>query len=567
LDTTITPNETHSFGYDDAYRVTTNTQGPRGSLTYTYGADDRVTTMQIANGPTTAYGYHPDGSLKTITWSPIPGNFTYVYNPNGQYSEVTFPNGQKRTYTYDDQGRLTILANTFNSNPLATFAYGYDVDQQTGQATMLGQRVTVTETLPHQGLVNALMKFGYDPQYQLSRAEYPVSTPFNGEIHSWSYDAIGNRLTNTVNTTTQNYTYLKNGQNPLNGQKLANDGSNAYTYDFNGNTLTRTGHGFAYDAENRLTSITGNETASYTYDYQGRRISKTVGAVTTTYLYDGLNLIAETAAGQTSYFLNGAGIDETLAMSRAGQISYMSSDGLGSVVATNDPAGAVSHSLVFDAWGNTKSELGTRTHPFTYTGREVGEANTLFYRARYYTATTGRFTQEDPIGFDSGTISLYSYVGGHPTSSIDPTGLAADLILVDRDDPIFKSAQRVAPMPNMFLVVAHGNPWNGIFQGIRKPLSAAELARMIRKKGWKSGTPIRLMSCRLAKSKLPAQLAKILKVPVEAPDGRVWFAEDGETYITPIAHNNRTPTWSFEELKERFPEGRYVVCFPDGTCE
>jgi RHS repeat-associated protein len=422
LDTTVTPNETHSFGYDDAYRVTNNTQGPRGALTYVYGSDDRVATMQIANGPSTTYGYHTDGSLKTITWSPVPGTFTYVYNPNGQYSEITFPNGQKRTYTYDDQGRLTNLANTFNSNPLATFAYGYDVDQQTGQATMLGQRVTVTETLPHQGLVNALMKFGYDPQYQLNRAEYPAPTPFNGEIHSWTYDAIGNRLTNTVNASIQNYTYLKNGQNPLNGQKLASDGTSAYTYDFNGNTLTRTGYGFGYDAENRLTTISGNETASYTYDYQGRRTSKTVEGVTSTYLYDGLNLIAETAGGQTSYFLNGPGIDDVVAMNRAGQISYLVSDGLGSAVGTNDPTGTVTHSIVFDAWGNTKSELGTRMHPFTYTGREVGEAALLHYRARQYQPSIGKFGSEDPIRFYGGE-NFYSFVVNSPVMVVDPTGL------------------------------------------------------------------------------------------------------------------------------------------------
>jgi hypothetical protein len=85
-----------------------------------------------------------------------------------------------------------------------------------------------------------------------------------------------------------------------------------------------------------------------------------VGGVTTTYLYDGLNLIAETTGSNTNYYLFGSGIDEPLAMSRAGQVSYFSVDGLGSVVATNDPNGTVSHSVVFDAWGTTKSEVGTR---------------------------------------------------------------------------------------------------------------------------------------------------------------------------------------------------------------
>ncbi|MCK6501526.1 MAG: RHS repeat-associated core domain-containing protein, partial [Nitrospira sp.] len=264
---------------------------------------------------------------------------------------------------------------------------------------------------------------GDNPQYQLSRAEYPSALPFNGEIHSWSYDAIGNRLTNTVNAATQNYTYLKNGQNPLNGQKLANDGTSAYTYDFNGNTLTRTGYGFAYDAENRLTAITGNEAATYTYDYQGRRTSKTIGGVTTTYLYDGLNLIAETAVGATSYFLNGAGIDEPLTMSKAGQISYLVADGLGSIVATNDPTGTVTHSVVFDAWGITRSEIGTRMHPFTYTGREVGDAGLLFYRARYYSPATGRFGSEDPLGMIADQ-ALYRYVHNKAVSLVDALGWA-----------------------------------------------------------------------------------------------------------------------------------------------
>ncbi|MCC6130101.1 MAG: RHS repeat protein, partial [Acidobacteria bacterium] len=420
-DTVASPPETHVFGYDTMLRMTSATQGSRGTLMYTY-ANDRVATMQIQGGPATTYAYHPDGSLKQIDWSPVPGSFTYAYTPGGQYSEIAFPNGQKRTYQYDAQGRLTNLANTLGATTLAAFSYGYDMNHQTGQATQLGQRTSLTMTLPHQSIANAEQRFFYDALYQLTRAEYPTAAPFNGENHSWTYDAIGNRLTNTVNAATQTYTYLKNGANPNNGQRLANDGVNAYTYDPAGNTATRTGFTFGYNSDNRLVSISGSETASYTYDYQGRRTSKTVGGVTTTYLYDGLNLIAETAAGQTSYFLNGPGIDEPLAMSTASQVSFLSADALGTIVATNDAAGTVTHSVVFDAWGNTKSEVGTRSHPFTYTGREVGEVASLFFRARYYAPTTGRFSQEDPVGAAIGAPSLYSYSDSAPTLFRDPTG-------------------------------------------------------------------------------------------------------------------------------------------------
>ena len=141
----------------------------------------------------------------------------------------------------------------------------------------------------------------------------------------------------------QTYTYLKAAGNSLNGQRLTGDGADAFGYDAAGNVTGRQGPGgaftFGYDPENRLNTITGPENATYTYDYQGRRTSKTVGGVTTTYLYDGLNLVSETTDGQTTYFLNGPGIDEPLAMSKSGTVSYFSVDGLGSVVATNDPTG------------------------------------------------------------------------------------------------------------------------------------------------------------------------------------------------------------------------------------
>ncbi|MFN7987708.1 MAG: RHS repeat-associated core domain-containing protein [Thermoanaerobaculia bacterium] len=425
-DTTVTPAETHSFGYDTRYRLSSAAQAGRGTLGYTYTADDRVETLTLPSGPTATYGYNPDGSLHTLQWSAVAGAFTWDYTARGQYDTLTFPNGQLRDYGYDDQGRLTSLTNALGASTLASYAYGYDVDPQTGQPTLLGQRTSQTATLPSQGLASAVTRYGYDPLYQLTRAEYPAGAPFNSEVHTWSYDSIGNRMTQGSGASVQAYTYLKSPGNPLNGQRLEGDGVDAMTYDPAGNLGTRQGPAgnftFGYDPENRLKTITGPENSTYTYDYQGRRTSKTVGGVTTTYLYDGLNLVSETTGGQTTYFLNGPGIDEPLAMSRAGAVSYFSVDGLGSVVATNDPSGTVTHSVVFDAWGNVRAETGTRTHPFTYTGREVGEAAFHFYRARFYQPSIGRFIQEDPLGFLSGP-NRFGYVRGNPTRAGDPLGL------------------------------------------------------------------------------------------------------------------------------------------------
>jgi RHS repeat-associated protein len=61
---------------------------------------------------------------------------------------------------------------------------------------------------------------------------------------------------------------------------------------------------------------------------------------------------------------------------------------------------------------------------FYYTGQQRDEATGLqLHGARWYSPTTGRFLNEDPIGFDGGDPNLYRYVGNSPINGYDPTGL------------------------------------------------------------------------------------------------------------------------------------------------
>src|SRR5690606_17463226 len=65
--------------------------------------------------------------------------------------------------------------------------------------------------------------------------------------------------------------------------------------------------------------------------------------------------------------------------------------------------------------------------PDAYLGREqdTGARGLVYLRNRYYDPYTGRFTQEDPIGF-AGGINLYAYAGNNPASYTDPFGLCPD---------------------------------------------------------------------------------------------------------------------------------------------
>ena len=59
-------------------------------------------------------------------------------------------------------------------------------------------------------------------------------------------------------------------------------------------------------------------------------------------------------------------------------------------------------------------------------------------RARYYDASIGRFTQEDPI---RDGMNWYSYCGGNPIRYIDPSGLAARI--VDNNREAFDALQKL----------------------------------------------------------------------------------------------------------------------------
>ena len=72
--------------------------------------------------------------------------------------------------------------------------------------------------------------------------------------------------------------------------------STAYTYDANGNMITRSGGWtYKYDYENRMVKVTHSGTTVQTnsYDGNGNRVKQVAGSSTFTYSYQGLNILYE----------------------------------------------------------------------------------------------------------------------------------------------------------------------------------------------------------------------------------------------------------------------------------
>lgn len=142
----------------------------------------------------------------------------------------------------------------------------------------------------------------------------------NGAVRNYSYDGF-NRLTSASQGGGQSYTYDTRGNRAVTGAGSttaevpssysvygANNQNGNWDYDAAGNvtriptaSLGAAVRSATYDAENRMITVTNSngETATYSYDGDGRRVTKSVvpaggTATTTVYAYDAMgSLVAE----------------------------------------------------------------------------------------------------------------------------------------------------------------------------------------------------------------------------------------------------------------------------------
>ncbi|WP_137940221.1 RHS repeat-associated core domain-containing protein [Chitinivorax sp. B] len=121
--------------------------------------------------------------------------------------------------------------------------------------------------------------------------------------------------------------------------------------------------------------------------------------------------------------MHGGAIDDPLLRITSQGTQTYHGDGLGSIVGLSNAQGLLQAWQQFDAWGNRLNGQGDIPQ-YGYTGREPDVAGLVYYRARWYDPSIGRFTQRDPIGLQGG-INQYGYVDADPINLVDPYGLYA----------------------------------------------------------------------------------------------------------------------------------------------
>jgi len=409
------PTGTYAFAYDNMGRLigTTTTYSFLPNTPFTtscnYDADSNRTGFTAPDGSTNAYTYDTLNRLSTLanSWA---GSFGFSYDALSRRTQMTRPNGIATNYSYDKLSHLLSVLHQAGTSTIDGDAYTLDA---------AGNR-----TAKQDYLAGVTSNYTYDKIYELTQVTQGTNT-----TESYSYDPVGNR---TASLAIPSYTVNSSNE-------LTSDSNASYTYDNNGNTLTKVvgsnTTSYAWDFENRLTSVTlpgTGGTVQFKYDPFGRRIQKvyTTGSnppttTTTNYLYDGDNEVEQVDQNGNvlSRFAQGQNIDEPLALSASGATSFYEQDGLGSVTSLTNGTGAVAQSYTLDSFGKVVNSSGNVANPLRYTGRDFdSESGLYYYRARYYDPSTGRFLSEDPIGF-TGEINFYRYAEDDPVLFNDPSGL------------------------------------------------------------------------------------------------------------------------------------------------
>ncbi len=211
--------------------------------------------------------------------------------------------------------------------------------------------------------------FTYDNLYRITSAYASGGLGGNGDYttESYSYYSASGNLESKMGVGTYDYAAQSSScaegalaSRPHAVTSTVGATTTLYCYDRNGNMTRRDPSGaavynFQYDAESRLTAVSGSATASFVFDGDGNRVKSMAGGVTTVHLGAYFEWTGSTSTMKTYYSAGGARV---AVRSGSSTLSFILSDHLGSTSVTTDSGGAFGPERRYKAWGNRDTTAG-----------------------------------------------------------------------------------------------------------------------------------------------------------------------------------------------------------------
>jgi RHS repeat-associated protein len=411
-------------------------------LQQSYTPDGLIASLTDANSNATAFT--PDGfdRLATTTY---PGSSTEVLGYDADSNVLTRQTraGGAIGFTYDTLNRLS----TKSPPSEATITYVYDLDSHLVGLSDNSAAITAPATS-----ASSAASYAYDQLNRPLTANWsPVpaqTTPSAASAtFGFAYDATNRRIGQSASdkswwsypATATNVSYTANTLNQYTAV-----GAVSPTYDGNGDLTYDGSFTYCYDAESRLTGIVHGScssptstVATYVYDAQGRRKSKTVGSTTTTYVTDADNREVLEYNGSSGAIGNWYSFAPATAFGPDAVLNRMNvasstrgtliPDIEGSIIGALDAASGTLTKTGYQTYGENPS-LASGSYQYTArrfdpetAGSAAQPSGLYYYRARMYSPTWGRFMRVDPIGYVGGG-NLYAYTNNDPLNNTDPYG-------------------------------------------------------------------------------------------------------------------------------------------------
>jgi RHS repeat-associated protein len=486
--------------YDAASGHETELKLARGTIaTDTDHTTGRVQSITAPGGVKLDYGYDGGIELETALSGPVDGSIEREVDDELRTSQVTVNGADPIAMGYDEDGALksagdVTLGYAADSGALTSLTMGALAETWAYDAFGAAESMAVKRS----GATVFGLTFERDDADRITKKTETIG----GETHvyEYTYDKLGRLQTvKRDGTQTADPEYGANG-NRTDGatehdaqDRPTKRGSATYAYNAEGQRISRTAPsgttGYRYDELGNLLGVDlpGGKTIDYVLDGRGRRVGKQVdGQRVSGLLWEGQlrpTASLDASGDVVNRFVYGARSNVPDELLRGGKKYRLITDNLGSVRLVVEAAtGDVAQRLDYDEWGRVTADSNPGFQPFGFAGGLYDhETGLVRFGMRDYDAETGRWMTKDPSGFAGGDTNLYGYVHNDPVNQIDVKGMWE----MPTADPfwIMDDIQRRAKdrWPDGF--DEQGNPkgndarWNGPGDAWRHCTGSCEVAR------------------------------------------------------------------------------------------